>query len=79
VNELLPILSGVVLGSILGYLPPSRRVPVGAVFAVLLGLVATVWSGEFRESWGYLLLDVALVAGSAAVFILIVHRLRWKQ
>lgn len=78
-NELLPILSGVVLGAILGYLPPSRRVPVGIVLAIMLGLVATVSSGEYLVSWGYLLLDVALVLGAAAVSILVVHRLRWKR
>ncbi len=64
-NELLPIASGIVLGAILAYLRPALRLSIEAALAILLGAIATVASGEFRVSWGYLLVDIALVAGSA--------------
>jgi hypothetical protein len=38
---------------------------------VAFGFVATVASGEFRISWGYLLVDIPLVAGSAGLAFLL--------
>jgi hypothetical protein len=78
-NEFLPIVSGIVLGSILGYLRPELRLRVGVVLVVLLGVLATVASGEFRISWGFLLIDIPLVAVSAGVALVAIHRLRWSK
>jgi len=78
-NEFLPIISGIVLGSILGFLKPKLRLSVGAVLVILLGILATVASGEFEISWGFLLIDIPLVAVSAAVALFAVHRLRWSR
>jgi hypothetical protein len=76
VNELLPMVSGLVLGAVLGLVRPSLRLPVGAVFAVALGTRATVVSGEFRLSWGFLLIDIPLVGVAAAIGLLLTSRLR---
>jgi hypothetical protein len=78
-NEFLPIISGIVLGSILGFLKPKLRLSVGAVLVILLGILATVASGEFEISWGFLLIDIPLVAVSAAIALFAVHRLRWSR
>ncbi len=78
-QELLPIVSGLFLGSLLGLLRPSIRMPVGAVLIVALGVLATVVSGEFLISWAFLLIDVPLVAVSTAVGLVVTHRLRWAR
>ena len=61
-QELFPILFGLILGAGLGFVRPSMRLPVGAVLAIVLGVLATVITGEFKSSWGYLLIDIPLVA-----------------
>jgi hypothetical protein len=78
-QELFPIVSGLFVGSLLGLLRPSVRVPVGAVLIVTFGVLATVVSGEFMISWAFLLIDVPLVAVSTAVGLVVVHRLRWAR
>jgi hypothetical protein len=72
-QELIPVASGLLLGAGLGYLRPSIRLPIGALLALLLGLFATVVTGEFKLSWEYLLVDVPLV-GLAAFLALITVR-----
>jgi hypothetical protein len=76
VDELFPIASGFVIGSILGWLRPSMRKPVGTLLAVVFGVLATIASGEFRLSWAYLLVDIPLVGFSAVVGLLVTQRLR---
>ena len=78
-QELFPIVSGLFVGSLLGLLRPSVRVPVGAVLIVTFGVLATVVSGEFMISWAFLLIDVPLVAVSTGVGLVVVHRLRWAR
>ena len=79
VQELLPVMSGLFLGSLLGLLRPSLRVPIGAVLIVALGVLATVVSGEYLISWSFLLIDIPLVAVSAAAGLFVTHRLRWAR
>lgn len=74
-NELLPVASGIVLGAILAYLRPAQPLRIQAVLAVLLGGIATVASDEFSVSWGYLLVDIALVAGSALASMRLARKL----
>ena len=78
-QELLPIVSGLFLGSLLGLLRPSMRVPVGAVLVVAFGVLATVASGEFLISWAFLLIDVPLVGVSTAISLIVTHHLRWSR
>jgi high-affinity Fe2+/Pb2+ permease len=78
-QELLPVVSGLIIGSLLGLLRPSMRVPVGAALAIAFGVVATIVSGEFRISWAFLLIDIPLVAVSAAVSLFGMHRWRWNR
>jgi hypothetical protein len=76
VEELLPVASGLIIGSILGLIRPSARVPVGAILIVAFGVLATIVSSEYLISWSFLLIDIPLVALSAAASLFVTHRLR---
>ena len=73
-TELFPIVAGLVCGVVLGSLTARRRVLVGLAFSVVAGVLATVVSGEWRISWAFLLIDIPLVAVSAAVGDLLSRR-----
>jgi hypothetical protein len=77
VEELVPVASGLLIGLILGLLRPSLRVPIGVVLIIAFGVLATVVSGEYLISWSFLLIDIPLVALSAAASLFVMHRLRW--
>jgi hypothetical protein len=66
-EELFPIGCGLFLGTALGYLRPASRLAVGIVSALVLGVLATVVTGEFSASWSYLFIDIPLVAVSATI------------
>jgi hypothetical protein len=76
VEELLPVASGLVIGSILGLLRPSLRVPIGVVLILTFGALATMVSGEYLISWSFLLIDIPLVAISVGAGLIVTHRLR---
>jgi hypothetical protein len=69
-QELFPIACGLLLGVALGFVRPTIRLPVGAALAIVLGVLATVVTGEFKTSWGYVLIDIPLVAVAATVGLL---------
>ena len=75
-QELFPIACGLVLGGALGLLRPALRLPVGAAVAIALGVLATVVTGEFKMSWGYVLVDIPLVACAALVGLAAARRVR---
>jgi hypothetical protein len=77
VEEVLPVASGIFLGALIGLLHPSSRIPVGAALILAFGVLATVVSGEYLISWSFLLIDIPLVAVSAAASLYVTHRLRW--
>lgn len=66
-NELFPIAAGLLCGLLLGAVTARRRMATGVGFAVVAGTLATVVSGEWRVSWAFLLVDIPLVAVSAAL------------
>ena len=66
-DELFPVVSGVVLGIVVAGIRPSLRLWIGIPVSIALGLAATVLSGEFEVGWEYLLIDIPLVAVSAGV------------
>ena len=68
-NELFPVLSGLLVGSLLTLIRPQMRLTAGVVASVVLGTAATIVSGEYRIGWEFLLVDIPLVAiASAAGF-----------
>jgi hypothetical protein len=76
VNELFPVLCGLVVGACLGFVAPRLRLSIGALASVVLGIAATVVSGEYRISWEYLLIDIPLVAISAVAALVAGRALR---
>jgi hypothetical protein len=73
-TEFFPIAAGLSCGLLLGSLTARRRVIVGLAFSVVAGVLATVVSGEWRISWAFLLIDIPLVAVSAAAGDLLSRR-----
>jgi len=65
-DELFPIACGILVGSALGVAGPAGRLRLAVALSVVLGFAATVTSGEFRIGWEFLLIDIPLVAISAA-------------
>ena len=83
-DEIVPVILGVVLGAVIwrGTRGATRTVlSVLAVFAS--GIFATVLSGEYHDSWLYLLLDLGEAALGLAVGFAIAHwllpRLGWAR
>jgi hypothetical protein len=76
VQELVPLGLGLALGIGLGVLRPSLRLPVGALLAVCLGVLATLVTGEAEISWAFVLVDIPLVAVAAALGVMLGRRLR---
>jgi len=77
--EVLPIVSGLLLGMLLGWMEPASRKRIGLPAAFILSFVATILSGEYRASWGFLLVDMALVAIAGLAGLLTFHRLGWSR
>ena len=75
-QELFPLACGPLLGVTLGFVRPTLWLPIGAGLAIVLGLLATVVTGEFKTSWGYLLFDIPLVAFAAFLGFLSARHLR---
>ncbi|HEY3417090.1 MAG TPA: hypothetical protein VGM23_09425 [Armatimonadota bacterium] len=75
-NELFPIVAGLVVGALLGLIRPSMRFLVGFILAIILGGLATFISGEFEISWGFLLVDIPLVAVSSFIGLSVSRRVR---
>ena len=80
-QELIPIGCGLLLGAALGFLRPSIRLPVGAALCIVLGTLATVVTGEFKLSWGYVLVDIPLVGLAAFLALVSVRHLSpaWRE
>jgi hypothetical protein len=77
-DELFPVLGGILLGLFLGCLPNKARW-WGAMPAALIGLAATMLSGEFRLSWAFLLVDIPLAGIGCAAGLLLVQKIRWAN
>ena len=76
--ETLPILSGLLLGALLGWMEPASRKRIGLPAALVLSFIATVLSGEYRVSWGFLLVDMSLVVVAGFASLVTIQRLRWS-
>jgi hypothetical protein len=74
-EELVPFAFGFVLGLVLGFVRRSLRLPVGAFVAVVLGVTATVVTGEASISWAFVLFDIPIVAVSAVIGLIAGRRL----
>lgn len=78
-NEVFPVVGGIIVGLVVGRLTVRRPPWLWVVVTVLLGVGATVVSGEWKVSWAYLLVDIPVVGLSAAAGYLVVCRVRmWE-
>ena len=74
-NEIVPLVGGLVVGLLLPLVPGRRpRLVVGVLAAFAVGLLATAVSGEYRIGWEYLLFDVPLAGIASAGSYLGVRR-----
>jgi len=79
-NEMIPVLLGVGSGFILGSVTARHRLWLWLSLCLMLGLGATVATGEWQVSWTFLAIDVplvALVSGAAFMAIRGMRRRRW--
>lgn len=75
-DEILPVVLGFALGiAIWRYTNGRIRLLLSCCAVALSGLAATVLSGEFHQSWGFLLLDLGEAAFGLAVGFAAAHRL----
>lgn len=65
VEELFPLTGGFLLGCLAHFLHKRARGLMILAAVVAVAVCATVASGEFRESWGFLVVDMSLVAVAA--------------
>ncbi len=63
--EAFPVVGGLVLGSVARLTYHATRRVSYVLALIVLAFCATVASGEFRQSWGYLLADLAIVSTAA--------------
>lgn len=70
-QELVPLVSGFAVGLGLTALRPSLRPWLGGLLAVVVGVLATVVTGEFETSWAFVLIDIPLVALAALCGLLV--------
>jgi hypothetical protein len=74
VYELVPILGGLLAGLVIGRTVAPWPARLGWLLgaAVLIGVAAGLLSGELKESWAFLAIDIpgALIAGAVAIFTL---------
>jgi len=63
--ELMPALAGLALGLLLAWFRSRKHRWMAGILVVVIGISATIASGEFRISWGFLFIDIPLVAVAA--------------
>lgn len=73
-NEIVPLLSGATLGCLVGGLRPRKRLVVVALLSIPLGIGASAVTGELSVGWEFILVDIPLVALSAAASVAAVGR-----
>lgn len=73
-QEFVPLISGFAVGLALSAVRPAWRWWLGALLAVGFGVGATVVTGEFATSWGFVFIDIPLVAAAAACGSLVARR-----
>jgi hypothetical protein len=79
-DELVPVIIGTVLGALIWRTTKGHLRGLLSVSAVLAsGFAATVLSGEYHQSWLYLLLDLGEAAFGLTVGFATAHWLLWSH
>jgi hypothetical protein len=75
VNEIFPVMAGVLVGLIaMRIASVQMRAVAVVVLSVIFGVAASSISGELAISWEFILVDIPLVLASAVVTIFAVRR-----
>ncbi len=75
-DEILPVVLALVLGIVIWRYTSGRiRLVLSCCVVAVSGLAATVLSGEFHESWVFLLLDLGEASFGLAIGFTAAHRL----
>jgi flagellar biosynthesis protein FliR len=75
-DELVPVILGAILGAVIWLTTSGKTRLVLSLLAVMVsGIIATVASGEYHESWIYLLLDFGEAALGLVVGYVVAARL----
>lgn len=79
-DEIVPVALGVLLGALIWSVASGPvRLLLSVCAVAVSGLAATVLSGEYQESWIYLLLDLGEAALGLAAGMVIVHRVQQRR
>lgn len=79
-NELIPILTGCCLGSMVVLVRRGLARTLWCTAAIGLGgLAAMIVSGEYRFNWAYLLIDLAEAAAGYSAGVAAARSLRWVR
>jgi hypothetical protein len=74
-DELVPIVLGTVLGTIIWRRTSGKiRAALSVCAVTLSGAIATLLSGEYLYSWAYILLDIAQAALGLAIGFFLAQR-----
>ena len=80
ISEVFPMIAGVLTGLVCTYLKrPRVKFAVWAAMTIVFGVLATYLSGEYRESWGFVLLDMLWVGAIAYAVILAIAAYRRRR
>lgn len=66
-GELLPVACGLFLGATLGSFGLNKLNRILWIFVLLLALTVSAVTGELKDSWAFLVLDLALVSLACAL------------
>lgn len=73
-DEVVPVVLGATLGFAIWHFGPGRtRILLSICAVAISGLAATVFSGEYTDSWIYLLLDLGEAALGLALGFVAAH------
>jgi hypothetical protein len=79
-DELVPVILGIILGVLIGRSTTGiTRIALSIAAVLVSGATATVLSGEYVQSWIYLLLDLGEAALGLALGFVIAHRFRFGR
>ncbi len=67
-GEVFPVIAGIIIGLLVSRIGGVRsRWITATLLTVIAGAAATFLSGESRESWGFVFVDIGLVALAAGI------------
>lgn len=80
ISEVFPVLAGILTGVVcVSIARRNLRIVVGVVLTIVFGALATYLSGEYVETWAFILLDMLWVGGVAILAVLGIQMYRRRR